>query len=83
MGQVSVPHFFDFDHAVVVLPELRNEAKDTARHAGQRAPFCSAMFLRQFILFRLFYDLGLDLDKLLQLSDVNAAAAQGRRVRPC
>lgn len=40
------------------------------------------MLLRQFILLCLFYNLGLDRDKLLQFGDVNVAAAQGLCARP-
>jgi hypothetical protein len=67
----------------VVLPELGNEGEDAARHFSELALPYFAMLLRQFILLRLFYDLGLDLDKLLQLSDVNIAALQGLCARPC
>jgi len=57
--------------------------EETARRVSQLSlPRC-AMFLRQFILLRLFYNLCLDLDKLLQLSDVNLAALQGLCARPC
>jgi len=69
--------------AVAVLPELGKETEQASRHTSQGARACSAIPLRQFILLRLFYNLSLDFDELFQLSDVNAVAPQGRRVRPC
>ena len=68
---------------MVLLPELRNEGEETAWHVSQFPLDGFAFFLRQFILLCLFYDLGLYLDQLLQLRDVNVAALQGLRARPC
>lgn len=67
----------------MMLPKLRNEPQQTARHTRQLALPGSAVLLCQFILLCLFYNLRLDLDQLLQLININVAAVQWLFARPC
>ena len=60
-----------------LLPELRNQPEETPLACGKLVPDAFAVSPREFILLRLFHDLNLDLNELLQLLEVNVFAMQG------